>query len=472
MTYHSNVVTNNNFGQNCTIDLRLKNIGNATSTNLVVTPSVDAADAAFATITSDVINYGNVAAGDSVLKTGAITVAIAANVPDQETIKINLAMVDAVTKKTYEGNFTFKANAPVMEYTLSTGGTVMPGDNKNLVYTVKNSGHAAISTVNINFTQTTTLPIVISNGQQTAASVAVNETKTFTFPTAFSNTIPLGSQAIFNFNLTAANGINQNDIENVMVGVTEVIFSEDFEGTFPPASWTNSNPAWEQGTTEGLNGSKCARAKYTPAGLRTLTTKAIDLSKTKTDTLSFWWKDDDISKVAGYDTTWCDITADGTNWTNIAMLSAADNETEYSQFSHALPAMYQTATFKIRWRDRTDGSYNAWGCGVDNVLIRGFKTDGVGISNDHLFAENNLLQNYPNPFNPETSIKFYNKENGMVKLSVYNLKGELVSTLVNGNLNQGLHNYTFKAQSLASGVYIYKLQTGSQSIVKSMLLLK
>jgi len=57
-------------------------------------------------------------------------------------------------------------------------------------------------------------------------------------------------------------------------------------------------------------------------------------------------------------------------------------------------------------------------------------------------------------------------------LAIFNLKGEMVADLVNSRLDQGLHNYRFNATGLASGVYIYKLQIGNQSMVKSMLLLK
>jgi len=472
MIYHSNVVSNNNYGQNCTIDLRLKNIGNATSTNLVVTPAIDAADAAFATVTSSPISFGNVAAGDSILKPASITVAISSTVPDQETIKINLNMVDNVTKKTYQGSFTFKANAPALSYSVSTGGTIMPGDNKNLVYKIKNSGHAAISTANVNLAQTTSLPITISNAQQSAASINFADSVSFTFPAQFGSTIPLGSKATFVLHLSANNGVNTTYTTDIMIGTTEVLFTEDFEGSFPPANWVNSsNPGWEQGTSDGLNGSKCASAKYTPAGIRTLTTKAINLSLTTMDTLSFWWKDDDISKISGFDTTWCEISRDGSIWEAIGLLAAGSSEDEYTKFSYALPTSYQSTTFKIRWRDKTDGSYSAYGTGVDNVQIRGYYT-GVGINETAKPEVSTLFQNYPNPFNPETTIRFFNKETANVKLAIYNLKGETVANLVSGSLNQGFHDYRFNATGLASGVYIYKLQIGNQSMVKSMLLLK
>jgi len=468
MTVNSYTVNNNTYGKNCTIDLRLKNIGNAASTNLSVTAVVDPTDAAFANVSSSAVSYGTVAAGDSVLKTAAITVAIAPNVPDQESIKLKLTMTDNVTKKTYEGTVYFVANAPVLSVSLSTGGTIMPGDNKNLVYKIKNSGHAAITTANVTLSQTTSLPITLSNAQQSAAAVNANDSVSFTFPAFFAASIPLGSQASLSLHLVAATSIDQSYTNNVAIGVTDILFSENFEGTWTPSGWINNG--WVKFAGGGLNSSICAKVTYNPAGVKILTSKVIDLRNTTSDTLSFWWKDDDISKVAGHDTTYCEITANGTTWSTIGFLSAPSSESEYSKFSHALPAMYQTQYFQIRWRDKTDGDYAAYGTGVDDVMIRGYKPSSI---EDIVQPQSTtLFQNYPNPFNPETTIKFFNKEAANVKLAIFNLKGEVVANLVNNNLSQGFHNCRFNATGLASGVYIYKLQIGSQSMVKSMLLLK
>jgi len=469
ITINSFTANNNIYGKNCTIDLRLKNIGIAASTGLSVTAVVDPADAAFANVTSSAVSYGTVAAGDSVLKLAAITVAIAADVPDQKSIKLNLTMTDNVTKKIYEGSVNFVANAPVLTVSLNTNGTTQPGDNKDLVYKIKNTGHAAITTANVTLSQTTSFAVTLSNNQQSVSAVNANDSVSFTFPAQFANTVPLGSQVALALHLVAATSIDKTYNNIVPVGVTMVHFSENFEGNWPPASWNNNG--WAQGTSEGYNGSKCAKASYQNPALKVLTTKAIDLGNTNTDTLSFWWKDDDISKIAGHDTTYCEITADGNTWTTIAILSAPSYESAYTKFTYALPAMYNTANFKIRWRDKTDGSYSAYGTGVDDVLIRGYQGP-LSIEDAVQPQSTTLFQNYPNPFNPETTIRFFNKEAANVKLAIYNLKGEVVANLVNNNLSQGFHDYRFNATGLASGVYIYKLQIGSQSMVKSMLLLK
>ncbi|GAB5407768.1 MAG: hypothetical protein BalsKO_01330 [Balneolaceae bacterium] len=83
-----------------------------------------------------------------------------------------------------------------------------------------------------------------------------------------------------------------------------------------------------------------------------------------------------------------------------------------------------------------------------------------------------LNQNYPNPFNPSTNISFELPEAGSVQLKVYNMLGQEVASLVEGRMNSGNHSVNFDASQLSSGVYIYRLIVGSQSITKKMMLIK
>jgi hypothetical protein len=84
----------------------------------------------------------------------------------------------------------------------------------------------------------------------------------------------------------------------------------------------------------------------------------------------------------------------------------------------------------------------------------------------------NLSQNYPNPFNPTTKINFTLAKASNVKLTVYNILGQKVATLVDGYMNQGAQSVTFNASKLTSGVYFYRLEAGSFTANKKMLLVK
>ncbi|MCA0387272.1 MAG: choice-of-anchor A family protein [Bacteroidetes bacterium] len=83
-----------------------------------------------------------------------------------------------------------------------------------------------------------------------------------------------------------------------------------------------------------------------------------------------------------------------------------------------------------------------------------------------------LSDNYPNPFNPETVIEFSVPLKENVDLSVYNVLGELVSTLATGELEAGRYSVKFDAQQLPSGIYIYRLSSGTNVISKKMILMK
>ena len=86
--------------------------------------------------------------------------------------------------------------------------------------------------------------------------------------------------------------------------------------------------------------------------------------------------------------------------------------------------------------------------------------------------EYSLEQNYPNPFNPRTNIKFQLPKSGFVTLKVYDILGKEITTLINEDKAQGQYEVNFDASSLASGVYIYKINAGDFNSTKKMILVK
>lgn len=83
-----------------------------------------------------------------------------------------------------------------------------------------------------------------------------------------------------------------------------------------------------------------------------------------------------------------------------------------------------------------------------------------------------LAQNFPNPFNPTTQISFVLPKAGTTTLKVYDLLGRAVTTLVNRTMPAGNHTASFDASALASGVYFYRLESGTFSATKKLVLLK
>ncbi len=87
-------------------------------------------------------------------------------------------------------------------------------------------------------------------------------------------------------------------------------------------------------------------------------------------------------------------------------------------------------------------------------------------------ARYSLEQNYPNPFNPSTVIEFKMPASGIVSLKVYNILGQEVKTLMEGMQPAGNYSVRFEGPGLSTGVYFYRLQTGSFVQVRKMMLLK
>ena len=87
-------------------------------------------------------------------------------------------------------------------------------------------------------------------------------------------------------------------------------------------------------------------------------------------------------------------------------------------------------------------------------------------------SEYKLYQNYPNPFNPSTKIQFSIPKRSFVSLTIYNVLGEKITTLVNDVKPAGNYEIVWNAENLPSGIYFYRLENGKINISKKMVLLK
>jgi fibronectin-binding autotransporter adhesin len=97
---------------------------------------------------------------------------------------------------------------------------------------------------------------------------------------------------------------------------------------------------------------------------------------------------------------------------------------------------------------------------------------GQSIWSVQLPFEYALDQNYPNPFNPVTTVQFSLEKPGKTVLEIYNVLGQKVATLVNGELSAGAYRYQWNASGLASGMYFYRLRSDNFVATKKMVLVK
>ena len=119
---------------------------------------------------------------------------------------------------------------------------------------------------------------------------------------------------------------------------------------------------------------------------------------------------------------------------------------------------------------RDDGTSGAWLFHM--IAYVGFENEPRIEVVELLPSYFKLEQNYPNPFNPSTKIQYTLEKVGMTKLTVYDMLGRELSTLVNEKKDAGTYEVTFNATNYASGIYYYKLQSNNIVQTKKMMLLK
>jgi aminopeptidase N len=109
-----------------------------------------------------------------------------------------------------------------------------------------------------------------------------------------------------------------------------------------------------------------------------------------------------------------------------------------------------------------------------NMIVLKTASLTLGIENE--FTETpskfKLGQNYPNPFNPVTSINYEVPKDSKVKISVYDVKGGEIATLVNENKSAGRYTVSFNGTNLTSGIYFYRIQAGDFTDTRKMILTK
>ncbi|MGH1363152.1 MAG: FlgD immunoglobulin-like domain containing protein [Calditrichia bacterium] len=128
----------------------------------------------------------------------------------------------------------------------------------------------------------------------------------------------------------------------------------------------------------------------------------------------------------------------------------------------------------IAWEDNRSGNWDIYGDRVDATGTL------VGIEDDALSAlptGYQLQQNYPNPFNPTTEIRFATPRSAEVTLTVHNMLGQTVRTLVSGTVEAGNHTVSWNGKNnlgkaVTSGVYLYRLTAGSEVSAKKMMLIR
>jgi hypothetical protein len=115
---------------------------------------------------------------------------------------------------------------------------------------------------------------------------------------------------------------------------------------------------------------------------------------------------------------------------------------------------------------------NAWKFAQNAMGANLKKEINADVAENVMPAEFGLAQNYPNPFNPSTTINYQLPENSKVNISIYDILGNLVAELVDGEIEAGYHIVRWNAANYANGVYFYTIKAGPYVTTKKLVLLK
>lgn len=260
---------------------------------------------------------------------------------------------------------------------------------------------------------------------------------------------------------------------NIVVGRVEIIY-DDFEGdTY--GNWKDGGDNCKVDSTEHAHQGFYSVNLEGNTSTSLVTTKDLELSGYTDVLVEFWYKA--VSMEAGESFRLQISTDGGSNFTTVQTWVSGvdfDNDTFYSD---SVTITGYTLTNKTRLRFRCNASDDDDDVYLDEIRVSagsgGFSAiDGANIGKPDRFV---LHQNYPNPFNPQTAIRYDLARNAEVTLSIYNIQGQKIRTLVaNEHQTSGSYSSVWNAKndagiSVSSGIYIYVIKVVEENglIVRS-----
>ncbi len=260
-------------------------------------------------------------------------------------------------------------------------------------------------------------------------------------------------------------------------GAWTVITYDDFEGGMGSYTDGGSDMSLYNGGTYAHQGSRAADIQDNSGTSSSFYhTSSYNVSGYTQLEVQFWFYA--VSMETGED-FWVQYY-NGSAWQTVAsFVSGTDfqNNQFYNPVVAISSALYNFPS-NAKLRFMCDASNNSDDVYIDEIEFRGSASGAMRQPDDQPYKissipEQFLLdQNYPNPFNARTTIGYNLEEPSNVRIEIYNLLGQKISTLVDEYQSAGAHQVTWNAENQASGVYLYNMQTGQLSETKRMLLLK
>ncbi len=450
--HDAGITTNGNveYSENVNMDLTLRNVGsvNATGVNAVLSTTNTNL-----TITDNTQPFGNINASATATQNNSFAFNVANVITDQQTAQFTVTATDA-TANTWNTNFNVILNAPVMQATtvviddVATGngnGRLDPGETATIKILTLNNGHAVSPTANTTLTLNSGAVTIPSNNQNIGAIVASGNTQAI-YTVNVNAGATVGSTASFTYNVNAG-GYTTTKSFVLTIG----LIVEDFEtNTFTNYPWDltqTGNVPWTIINSGSIyEGAYSARSGI--IGNNATSELTMQINVLSADSISFYKK---VTSEQDYD--WLKFYIDGVaqgQWSGTV---------DWSREAY----MMSTGLHTIKWIYSKDYSVAPTGDGswVDFVIFPPINLPLMQPENN-----NNLqyFSSYPNPFKSESIISYSLVKSDNIAISLINTLGETVKILLPKQIvSQGNHQVQLSSEGLASGIYLCKMETSTET---------
>ena len=260
-------------------------------------------------------------------------------------------------------------------------------------------------------------------------------------------------------------------------GTWQVITYDDFEGGWGSYTDGGGDCSLYTGGTYAHQGSNAADIQDNSGVASSFYhTSGHDVSAYVDLEVEFWYMPVSMDRTG--EDFWVQYF-DGSAWQTVASFDT-HVDFENNNFYHevvSIPAGTYTYPANAKLRFMCDASGNRDDVYIDEVEFRGLTASSsshpaLASNKRSLSSAVSLDGNYPNPFNPMTTILFSLPREMPVTLRIFNVRGQVVTTLVNGTLSAGQHAVDWRANGVSSGVYFYRLETPNFKQTRRMIMLK
>ncbi len=493
--YHTGETVNVNFWAK---NVGMVNLdGNGTFTLSSSSPNIQ--------ILTGTVDFNAIASGDSVSIAMPLQFGIVGNYND--LARALLTFTASYASYTSQSTSIIALNAPQLDlvsYQINNPTMLInPGDSPSLSFSVLNNGSGnAYNPMLILFSESA--DVVLSAYELSLGPIGHNSTGNF--PNAFSVQIlpsaDIGSNISIGYILGSENGDSVEGNFVIHIGLISYSFEPDFMGWETAVINPSFTNQWHRSNARNWTPDGVYSMKFGSTGTGTYSGSSYGALISPIMTVNpdcqlkfYHWMDAEVHTTAtafAWDGGLVQMSLNGGEWNQITPVGGypyriynntaspfSANTYVYSGTFNWTEAIFElgsvTGTAQFRFVFGSDGYVGGEGWYIDDVHITGIvdATDYVLPTVTQVM----LHENYPNPFNPSTSLSFSLPTQMPVRLDIYNVKGQLVNTLINSPLPAGDHTVVWNGldsgnRSVSSGVYYYRIKTTQGEQTRKMLLLK